>query len=395
MKITVIGASGYVGSNVAFILALQGLADELVLVAPNRTNLVEHLAMDMATAITDKKVIIRPGGYDDMKDSNIVIMCGGAPQGLIKSRMEMLDKNLPIIRDVGEKVRIGYLPEYRALDPEWGKCLTDLIYFSIQPLPDGSLDNSALNIQTLQMLREMHTAYGTRIHVSIGGWERSNNFAPMATEPKARKNFVGNLISFCLENELDGIDFDWEFPENEREIQAYADLLTEVKAAFRPRGWIVSVALAPSDQINLAPYAAVDRIHIMSYDRGSKHATPEQAQQDVALFLSTGVAQKRLILGMPFYGRSITPPHEEYLYAEIMARYHPSPTTDEVDNIYFNGIGTIQQKTCLAKTERLGGVMVWELGQDSHDDTSLLSHAVFTWFSVAINLCFLEHRASS
>ena len=267
---------------------------------------------------------------------------------------------------------IGYLPEYRALDPEWGKCLTDLIYFSIQPLPDGSLDNSALNIQTLQMLREMHTAYGTRIHVSIGGWERSNNFAPMATEPKARKNFVGNLISFCLENELDGIDFDWEFPENEREIQAYADLLTEVKAAFRPRGWIVSVALAPSDQINLAPYAAVDRIHIMSYDRGSKHATPEQAQQDVALFLSTGVAQKRLILGMPFYGRSITPPHEEYLYAEIMARYHPSPTTDEVDNIYFNGIGTIQQKTCLAKTERLGGVMVWELGQDSHDDTSLL-----------------------
>ena len=105
MKITVIGASGYVGSNVAFILAIQGLADELVLIAPNRTNIVEHLAMDMATAITDKKVIIRAGGYDDMKDSNIVIMCGGAPQGLIKSRMEMLAKNLPIIQDVGGKVR--------------------------------------------------------------------------------------------------------------------------------------------------------------------------------------------------------------------------------------------------------------------------------------------------
>jgi malate dehydrogenase len=105
MKITVIGASGYVGSNVAFILAIQGLADELVLIAPNRTNIVEHLAMDIATAVTDKKVIVRPGGYDDMKDSNIVIMCGGAPQGLIKSRMEMLDKNLPIIRDVGEKAR--------------------------------------------------------------------------------------------------------------------------------------------------------------------------------------------------------------------------------------------------------------------------------------------------
>ena len=75
---------------------------------------------------------------------------------------------------------------------------------------------------------------------------------------------------------------------------------------------------------------------------------------------------------MPFYGRSMTPPYEGYPYAEIMARYHPSPATDEVDNIYFNGIETIQQKTCLAKTDGLGGVMVWELGQDSHDDTSLL-----------------------
>jgi GH18 family chitinase len=267
---------------------------------------------------------------------------------------------------------IGYLPEYRILNPEWGKCLTDLIYFSIQPLPDGGLDTSALDPQTLQMLREMRTAYGTRIHVSIGGWERSDNFSPMATNPKARKNFVRNLTAFCLENELDGVDFDWEFPQNERELQAYADLLTEVKAAFSPRGWIVSVALAPSEQLDLIPYAAVDRIHIMSYDRATKHATLEQAQQDVTLFLSTGVAQKRLILGMPFYGRSMTPPHEGYLYAEIIARYHPSPTTDEVDNIYFNGIGTIQQKTCLAKTEGLGGAMVWELGQDSQDDTSLL-----------------------
>ena len=267
---------------------------------------------------------------------------------------------------------IGYLPEYRTLNPEWSKCLTDLIYFSIQPLPDGNLDTSSLDIQTLQMLHEMRTAYGTRILISIGGWGRSDNFSPMATKPKTRKIFIKNLISFCAENKLDGVDFDWEFPEDKREIQAYADLLTEVKAAFKSRGWIVSVALAPSDQINLAPYAAVDRIHIMSYDRGSKHATLEQAQQDVNLFLSTGVAQKRLILGMPFYGRSMTPPHNEYLYSEIMTRYHPSPATDEVDNIYFNGIGTTQQKTCLAKTEGLGGVMVWELGQDSQDDTSLL-----------------------
>ena len=110
----------------------------------------------------------------------------------------------------------------------------------------------------------------------------------------------------------------------------------------------------------------------MSYDRGRKHSTLEQAQQDVTLFLSTGISPEKLILGIPFYGRAMTPPNKEYLYADIVALYHPPPMFDEVENIYFNGIGTVKQKTCLAKTTGLGGVMIWELGQDSGDNSSLL-----------------------
>jgi len=284
----------------------------------------------------------------------------------------------------GDFLVIGYLPEYRPLNPAWGNCLTDLIYFSIQPLPDGGLDTSALSAATLQTLREMRGTYGTRIHVSIGGWERSNNFAPMATRPEIRKRFVENLTSFCLENDLDGVDFDWEFPENEREVQAYAALLAEVKAASLPYGLIVSVALAPSEQIDLRPYAAVDRIHIMSYDRGSKHATREQARQDAAAFVSAGVPQEKLILGMPFYGRTLTVPYKSYTYAEIVKLYHPLPTLDEAGDIYFNGIETVQHKTCLAKTMGLGGVMVWELGQDSSDEASLL-RAIYETITSACN----------
>ena len=272
----------------------------------------------------------------------------------------------------GDFLVIGYLPEYRQLNAEWGKCLTDLVYFSIRPMPDGGLDTSALNTETLRMLRGMRTTYGTRIHISVGGWNRSDNFSPMATRPQSRKKFVRNLLSFCLENDLDGVDFDWEFPENEGELQAYADLLAEVKAAFRPRGLIISIALAPVDSIDLKPYAAVDRIHIMSYDRGSKHATLEQAQQDAESFLSAGAPGEKLILGMPFYGRAMTAPYKDHTYAEIVELYHPSGTIDEIENVYFNGIGTVQRKTCLAKKMGLGGVMIWELGQDTADNTSLL-----------------------
>jgi GH18 family chitinase len=53
-------------------------------------------------------------------------------------------------------------------------------------------------------------------------------------------------------------------------------------------------------------------------------------------------------------------------------QYQPAFDTDEVDGIYFNGLGTIQRKTCFAMGEGLGGVMVWELAHDTTDANSLL-----------------------
>lgn len=105
MKISVIGAAGYVGSNAAIILALYGLADEIVLVDPYKQNMVEQLAMDTATAATDQGVNVRAGDFADIKDSNIVVVAAGAAQGVIASRMEMLPKNLPIIRDIALEIK--------------------------------------------------------------------------------------------------------------------------------------------------------------------------------------------------------------------------------------------------------------------------------------------------
>jgi malate dehydrogenase len=105
MKISVIGAAGYVGSNVAVTLAFYGLADEIILIDPFKPNLITHLAMDTGVAVTDMNVVLRAGDYAEMRDSNIVIVTAGAAQGLIASRMEMLPKNLPIIRDIAREIK--------------------------------------------------------------------------------------------------------------------------------------------------------------------------------------------------------------------------------------------------------------------------------------------------
>ncbi|MBI5353515.1 MAG: glycoside hydrolase family 18 protein [Chloroflexi bacterium] len=192
---------------------------------------------------------------------------------------------------VDEFVVIGYLPEYRELNPEWGKCLTDIIYFSAEPLADGTLDTSRLSIATWQGLRSMKEKYGTRVHLSIGGWERSDGFASMTANQRSRKTFIQNLLDYAVEHQLNGVDFDWEFPENNTEFKSYIALLTEVKAAFAEHNLLVSVALSADNasSMDLSQFSVADRVHVMSYDRGNLHSPYYRSIEDLNTFTIYGV----------------------------------------------------------------------------------------------------------
>jgi hypothetical protein len=267
---------------------------------------------------------------------------------------------------------IGYFPDYRVLNPYWAASLTDIIYFSAEPRADGSLDTSRLTDDNWRQLREMKKQYGTRLHISIGGWERDGGFVMMTASPEARHSFIENLLNFSLTHDLDGVDFDWEFPKDDAQFENYITLLTETHSAFSERGLLVSVALPAESNFPLGEFAVVDRIHLMSYDRGEKHATYEQAVLDVQSFLNAGIPADKLILGLPFYGRNTSPPYKVLSYGEISSIYSPLSSVDEINGVYFNGLDTIQKKICYGMETGLGGFMVWELAHDATDTTSLL-----------------------
>ncbi len=270
----------------------------------------------------------------------------------------------------------GYLPDYTiaTVDTAVGRYLTDIAYFSISPNTDGTLDTSRMAPEHLEWLRSVKQEHGTRILLCIGGWGRGPAFATMALNDDTRARFVATLTQLCLDKGFDGADFDWEFPKNKAEDLAYSQLIIDTKQAFRAHGMRVTVALAQwqAPRLSTAAYAALDYVHLMAYDSGVRHSTPLGAKNGIRRLLKKGVPSRKICLGMPFYGRKIADRNAAAAYSSLMAQQAPQPQEDIAGGFYFNGIDTIQWKTRYALEHKLGGVMFWELGMDTSDETSLL-----------------------
>lgn len=104
-KVSIIGAAGTLGSCAAYAIATQGLCDELVLFDMNE-NLLKCHVLDLETAVTSvQNVSIQGGSDEDLAGSHVVIIAAGAPWRFITSRMELLKDNLPIIKELSQKIK--------------------------------------------------------------------------------------------------------------------------------------------------------------------------------------------------------------------------------------------------------------------------------------------------
>lgn len=277
--------------------------------------------------------------------------------------------------DPEEFVVVGYLPEYRVrhVRAERFAALTDLIYFGIQPTASGQIDPTSVGEETLEKLRGYRRTSGCRLLLCVGGGGRSAGFPRMATDPASRENFIHDLHKYCRRHAFDGVDYDWEHPKGEEQMGAYVKLLAETKRTFQDDNLLVTIAQAGWQDIGLAGYAAVDRVHLMSYDHDFPHATLDKSRADVSRLLEWGCPARKIVLGLPFYGRNKA--RQARTYADLTnVRRILNPATDEIDGFAFNGRATVTAKVNFVFQSQLGGIMIWELGQDTNDpSTSLLA----------------------
>lgn len=268
---------------------------------------------------------------------------------------------------------VGYLPEYRvaAFDSSIGKYVTDVIFFSLRLAGDGNLERSTLTEDESRVLRVLREQ-GVRVHVSLGGGDRSEHFAEVAADATLRARLAKTVAEFADRYQLSGIDVDWEFPRGNEQYRDFASLLAELKSVLLPAQRELSIAVAGWQDLPEPVIDAIDLIHLMAYDGNGRHSTCEYAVSETERLINRGVPAGKICLGMPFYGRHIEHRNQALSFAEIVRRHQPAIDADEVAGYYFNGSRTLERKVAFAREKGLAGVMIWELGQDAAGTEALL-----------------------
>lgn len=268
---------------------------------------------------------------------------------------------------------IGYVPSWAGdvNQIQYSK-LTHINYAFILPTPSGgfaTLDNPG----KLQSLVTTAHANNVKVLVSVGGWNNADDsaFETFAASAQGRTNFTNNVINLVNQYNLDGIDIDWEYPDQGASANNFTLLMQQLSTAMHSRGKLLTAAVVSynGSSIQNAVFGYVDFLNIMAYDEGgSNHSTYQLAVNSLNYWIGRGLPAVKANLGVPFYGRSAN----EYVdYKTILSR-GGSANSDSFAGLGYNGIPTIKSKTNLA-FDQGGGIMIWELSQDATGANSLLT----------------------
>ncbi|KAA6430339.1 hypothetical protein FEM33_25365 [Dyadobacter flavalbus] len=278
---------------------------------------------------------------------------------------------------------IGYLPNRpdllaAAAQVDFAK-ITHLYIAFVNPDSLGNLMGTA----NLKAMAELAHSRNVKIMASIGGGGAPHYYPSFLTGEKKAK-LINDLVNLAVNNNLDGIDVDLEGALIDAN---YENFVVDLAASLKQKNKQITAAIATvyKDQFTDKALAQFDFVNIMSYDRTGPwrpekpgpHSPYEMAEEDLDYWLSTRkIPKEKLTLGVPFYGYGFggTAP-ESISFKNILQQYPDSVMQDEMKinggAVYYNGIPTIRKKTELA-LQKVSGVMIWQLLQDSTEKKSLL-----------------------
>lgn len=200
---------------------------------------------------------------------------------------------------------------------------------------------------------------------------------------------INNIYSLVNKYNIDGVDFDWEYPSNPSEWQLYGDFFVNLKAVLAPSDKYLTVALSNFNVFFKPQHiAAIDYVQVMGYDRfdsdGNHSSFRSGAYAPMKYFLDIGFKREQLLSGLPYYGR---PDDRSEVWTNYNSdNYHPFTYWDNYADYtdingthksYFNGAAMVYDKTSFCIEQDFAGIMIFRLYLDlPYSDERCLTKAI-------------------
>ncbi len=331
----------------------------------------------------------KPDSSDVWEDLGIV---DGEPATPAGTENAPIDASLPKDTELTDFKVVGYYPSWKPgkLQSVDFSIITHICYAFAIPTADGSLRDLE-NPETARALIKSAHANKAKVLLSIGGWSYNdtpleNVFMEATSSEEKIERFADNIAAMCREYGFDGIDMDWEHPRVDgTSAKQYETLMLTLSKKLRAKDKLLTAAVlsgATADgniYYDAAAHTnavlnAVDFINIMAYDGGDgERHSPYQFAVNCAIYWkeTRGLPAHKVVLGVPFYAR---PSWADYgtILESVPDAHSKDHCTYNGMEAYYNGVDTIADKTAYAM-ENLGGIMIWELTQDTaNTEKSLL-----------------------
>ena len=178
-KITIIGA-GSVGSTIAYTLAHDEIASEIVLIDINKEK-VEGEVMDIEQGTCFRSpVSLVAGDYADAKDSDIVIITSGIARKPGQTRIELTQTNVNILKIITPQI-VKEAPDAKYIIVSNPVDIMTYVFTKISGLPENQIMGSGTILDTARLrygLSEHFKVAQGNIHAYVFGEHGDTSFIP-------------------------------------------------------------------------------------------------------------------------------------------------------------------------------------------------------------------------
>lgn len=251
------------------------------------------------------------------------------------------------------------------VDEDYFDVLTDVQYIAYGRFDaEGNVTTNPTNVNNLPVLKQMIGDRDVNIYITV--------FPPLGSSMadvyrNHMDNAVKSIVDTVLETDVDGADFDWEYPRGAEEYALYSDFLVRLKKELAKHGKLLSVA-ASAWGMNLSKEAvqSIDLLQVMAYDlfdhNGDNNSFMGSVESNIQYMLNQGFTLEQINLGISFYGRPSDASGKWFNYND--PKFTPDEYIMHQNGVWFNSPTTVRDKTVYSILRGLGGVMIFAMDED-------------------------------